>query len=268
MKPKVAFQFLFLLSLLTAGAPAATTLFADNFNRADSTDLNASTDGKSGTLGALNWTERNNGGNATIDTNRLQLGDPSASGQFSTAYVNHNFTDATIATVGEFTVSVDVFQIGSSTGGTRNTGFSIGNSLTDVSTWASNSPTSFPSDFFMGYDSTGTKEVKIRLGGAGTYAFNTPIDLDAGGTLSARFFGFSNFNSTTTVNYEAFINGGTAVATGTFAWSGTNENYINLFSNFTSNSGRLDNFSVATIPEPSAALLGSLGLLALLRRRR
>ena len=39
--------------------------------------------------------------------------------------------------------------------------------------------------------------------------------------------------------------------------------------NTTTNSGKVDNFSItATIPEPGAALLGGLGMLCLLRRRR
>lgn len=40
------------------------------------------------------------------------------------------------------------------------------------------------------------------------------------------------------------------------------------FSKFDDASGTVDNFSLTVIPEPSAALLGGLGMLALLRRRR
>lgn len=36
----------------------------------------------------------------------------------------------------------------------------------------------------------------------------------------------------------------------------------------TGGTGRVDNFTVSAIPEPSAALLGGLGLIALVRRRR
>jgi len=122
---------------------------------------------------------------------------------------------------------------------------------------------------FFGYDPTGTTEVKIFLGG--TEAYQQTIDLSAGGTLSARFYGFSDFNSGTTVNYEAFINGGLPVATGNFTWSGTNENYINLYSNYTDDNARLDNFEVIAVPEPSSLAMlcmSSVGLYLLRRRSR
>ena len=45
-----------LITSVSGGAHAAD-LFADNFDRADGTDLNAETAGKSGSLGALDWLE-------------------------------------------------------------------------------------------------------------------------------------------------------------------------------------------------------------------
>lgn len=252
----------------------AQTLFSDNFNRADGTDLNAATTGKSGSLGALTWLERSaggDGGDALISSNTLKIGENATGGGnsgFATAYLNHNFTDGTITSGGEFTVSVDLVGPIASGGGTRFTGFSVGNSLAEVANWNSNNPpSSFTSDFFFGYDPTGTTEVKIFDGT--TQLHQQTINLSTtGATLSVRFFGISDFNAGSTVNYEAFINGGTAVDTGSFTWSGTNENYLNVYSNYTSNSGTLDNFAVTAVPESSAALLIGLAGLALLRRRR
>ena len=48
---------------------------------------------------------------------------------------------------------------------------------------------------------------------------------------------------------------------------GANDGYINMEATGNVNS-YYDNLSIQTIPEPSTALLGGLGLLALLRRRR
>lgn len=261
-------------SLLFVTSSHAATLFADNFNRADGTNLNASTAGKSGSLGALNWVEQHGGlggADALISSNTLTLGENNTAGgnsAFATAYLNHNFIDGIITTGGEFTVSVDLVGPIASGGGTRLTGFTVGNSLAEVTNWNKNAP-AFTSDFFIGYDPTGTTEVRILTNGSGTNAHQEVIDLSTtGATLSVRFSGISNFNMGSTVNYEAFIDGGTAIKTGSFTWSGTDENYLNVYSNYTSNSGTLDNFSVTAIPEPSAALLGGLGLLALLRRRR
>jgi len=48
---------------------------------------------------------------------------------------------------------------------------------------------------------------------------------------------------------------------------GANDGFINMEAAGNVN-GFFDNLSVQAIPEPSAALLGGLGLLAMLRRRR
>jgi len=254
--------------VFTAASASATTLFADSFDRPNNTDLNAATTGKSGSLGALDWVEVKSGGEPQIDSNELRIGETGAGGGWSIAYVNHNFTDALITTGGEFTVSVDLGSPLNSGGGTRFLGFGVGNSLAEVSGWSSNNPTTtFTSDFFYGYDTTGTKEVKVFKNGT-TQDYQQSINLDGGGSLSVRFSSITDFNSGSTVNYEAFINSG-SVKTGNFAWSGTNENYLFLYSNYTANQGLLDNFEVSAVPEPlTLTALGLLGLLACGRRRR
>ncbi len=258
-----------------AASPASatvTTLFADTFNRADSTDLNASTTGKSGTLGALNWVEVVGGSSTSvpvadpfISSNTLRIGETSGgSGGWSVTYIDHNFTDSVITTGGEFTVSMDLVSP-NSFGGTRFTGFTVGNSKADLDNWSVNVPNSFTSDFFFGYDPTGTTEVKVFLGGSQNY--QQTINLSSGATLSVRFSGITSFNAASTVNYEAFIDG-SSVKTGSFTWSGTNENYIGLYSNYSEHQGVVDHFEVTAVPEPGSALVGLVGCLLILRRRR
>jgi hypothetical protein len=246
------------------------TLFADSFDRTSSDDLNASTDGKSGTLGALTWEERISGSEANPDLRIINDSQLKMTNDYSytTAYFNHNFiTDDT------FEVSVDVVAA-SSAGNVRNIGFSVGNSLADVSGWTSNTPIgvpSFPSDFFIGYDPNGTLGTDAGLHIAwwnGTSKqeayYNTSL---SGTTTMSVIFDAPDFNSGSTVNYTASF--GAFSHSGTFTWSGTSENYINLFSNLSA-TGTLDNFEIKTVPEPSALALMGLAFISsgLLRRPR
>lgn len=247
-------------------AQAQNLLIADSFNRANSTNLNAQDTSISGSLAPLTWSAIDHKGSAEIVNNQLQLGELSAAGGWSIAWMNQNFTHNQISSSNEFTVSVDFQNLGT-LGGTRFSGFAVGNALTDLTGWSANNPSAFTSDFFIGYDPTGTTEIKIFL--EGTQAYQQTINLNSGARLSVRFHGFSNFNAGTLVNYEASIDGGTIVSTGSFEWSGTDENYINLYSNYTNHTARFDDFAVSTVPEPStyALLLGGLAIgIALWRR--
>ena len=73
--------------------------------------------------------------------------------------------------------------------------------------------------------------------------------------------------ATNTYSYFGDVNGSTLSATGIV---GGFDNYNRIFIRNGSPTAdfQIDNVSVTLIPEPSAALLGGLGLLALLRRRR
>lgn len=255
-------------SPFTASSGAAT-LFADTFDRANNTDLNAASTGKSGTLGALDWIEQSSGATAEVSNSQILLGETAGGGGgWAIAYPDYNFSDALIASNGNLTVTMDLASV-SSTGNIRFAGFGVGNSSAELAAWAFNNPTStFTSDFFMGYDPTGAGTA------VGTYIFKNGTTQDfynstartVGTTLSATFT-FADLNAGSTVNYEAFINGA-SVKTGSFTWSGTNENYIFLYSNYTGSNGRIDNFAVSTVPEPSGLAMLGLGGLALIGRRR
>lgn len=75
-----------------------------------------------------------------------------------------------------------------------------------------------------------------------------------------------NSNAVTTITYT--VAGADLVAAGIqyVGWITDNAGTVNLNPN--NQQIKIDNFSLTAVPEPSAALLGSLGLLGLLRRRR
>jgi hypothetical protein len=247
-KPILTASCAILISIVTP-VQGQTTLVADTFDRADDTDLNAEATGKSGTLGALNWIEVASGGNPAISSNTLRIGETGGGGGgWSLAYPDHNFIDSAIANGGEFTVSVALVGPVASGGNTRLTGFAVGNSKAELDAWPSSTPTAFNADFFFGYDPTASgSPVGSYIFRAGQQVYQDAVNLSTGGaTLSVRFFDFSDFNANTVVKYEAFINGGSPIATGTFFWSGTDENYIALYSNYTLDRGVLDNFVVST----------------------
>lgn len=78
-------------------------------------------------------------------------------------------------------------------------------------------------------------------------------------------YGFTSWAAGSTVNFTGFVDG-VQIGTDTFTWNGTNDVKI-VFGGRVPGS-LIDNIQIATIPEPSAALLSALGVLALVRRRR
>ena len=218
----------------------ATIIFADNFDRGDSSDLNAAVAGKSGALAPLDWIEVTNLANPEIVENAVNFGESGAGGGWSVIYPDHNFIDPSITAGSGFEVSIDLLNT-ASLGSTRLTGISVGHSQEEVDAWSSNDPNEFLSDFFIGVDPTGTNEVRIFTNGV--EAFQTPVTLGGGQALEVVFSGVTNFTAGSSVSYEAFFDG-VSLTTGTFTWSGTNENYIALYSNYTANQAIVDNFVV------------------------
>lgn len=227
-------------------------MFADNFDRPNSTDLNASNIGKSGSLGALNWVEKaGSGGNASISGNSL-FATGSTSG-FSMSYVDHNFINASISSGGGFSISIDLEHY-STQGTVRLAGIAMGMSKAEAEAWAHNVPTSFTyADLFVGYRGN---QSAIQVFENGTEVINNATAGDAS-TLPKKLkidFTCSDFTVGSTVNYKVTF-GGAAMGTGSFTWSGTNENYIGIYSNLfpaSGTTGQLDDFVVsALVAEPS-----------------
>lgn len=107
------------------------------------------------------------------------------------------------------------------------------------------------------------------------FAASPAIVPSDGGTFTATTGGisraveitytFSSFADASSVRAVSKLNG-TQVADDTFTWNANaGQMRMELGASIQS---RVDNLMIATVPEPSAALLGSLACLGLLRRRR
>ena len=231
---------------LTAAPAAATTnvLFADTFDRPDSTDLNASTNGKSGTLGALNYGEKLSGSaDMAIAVNMLKGGDSSGGGgSWAIAYISdHNFVDADIARAGGFSISIDL-KAYASAGSGRYMSVGVGQSLAEL-TGATN--LHGKADLLVGYRWL-TKSLEFFTNGVRS-ATNNIAAYPVPQVLRVEY-AFTDFNAGSTVNYRAYLGttGTNLIRSGSFVWSGTDENYISLHSNLSSLNARFDNFQITT----------------------
>ncbi|MCA9236211.1 MAG: hypothetical protein KDA44_12120 [Planctomycetales bacterium] len=289
--------------LVLAGAQRlqAGVLFADNFDRADSRNIDESLSGVTDNTGSAlaadavytqPFLDPNNapptygaqdgdavnGGGAQISGNVLQL---AVGAGTSNAYVNHNFLNTPA-----FAVSVDVtgyggtsnqqggaFAVGMSEAEAASAGDAFGghpigsttpgDKLTDAFEGTANDGTAV-SDFWVALRGNNT----IVWGGFGAENEFGSVGVGAKtGTISAEFYA-ADFNAGSNVNYKVFYNGALQ-GTGSFPWSGTNENYIALDARDGGSVG-FDNLAVTTVPEPAAAMLAALAIggLGVVRRRR
>ena len=69
-------------------------------------------------------------------------------------------------------------------------------------------------------------------------------------------YSFSDFNAGSTVGYDIYL-GVDLITSGTFTWSGTEENYISIFSNLASDLSHFDNLEIRAYPPlvPAGMLL-------------
>jgi hypothetical protein len=257
----------------TPVSAAVVSLFRDEFTRGNNANLNAAATGKSGTLGALNWIEEDvagSGFDAEIVSNRMVMNGETASNLTTIPYVDQNFIGSTGITT-SFTVGFD-FISSVVTGSTRFLGFSIGNTVAEISARTTVAPFG---DVSISYDHTNVQasvpnDRRIYIHHGGTLVTSFLHTLDANDRLSATFT-FASFGSGAAISYQVYDNATLIYTSAPGAtWSGTNENFISLFNTHGAAGGDtiIDNFEVSIIPEPCAALLGSLGMIALLRRRR
>lgn len=217
--------------LLTAGVAGAGNLFTDTFDRPDSTDIDSSSVGMSGSLSpAYVETFEGSGLANSIQVLNNQLRMAVGAGM-SDLYLDHNFTDA-----GEFSISLDVIEINSATSDITNrfAGFGLGmsldeaNNLGDVNTSAmtmahQDADTQAVPDFFCSLALDGLIRVWSNGEVLGSY--------DAGvttGTLMAEFE-VTSFDAGATVTYKIFFDGAEITSLqGSFTWDYADTNYMGL----------------------------------------
>src|SRR3972149_2610241 len=265
---------------LDAHCAHAVVLFSDNFDRPNSRNIDASLSSivnNTGTTLPVDGVYTHafvdpandpgpqggsapKGGGAQIINNTLQL---AVGAGTSNAFVNHNFTNASILSAGAFRVSLDVTGYNQSTNG-QGGAFAIGmtqaEALSGDDAFDGNPANAKYTNAFLGDFQDVISDFWVGLRGDGVVSWgNGPVapnmpgygSANVGiktGTISANF-GVSSFSAGASVNYEIFFNS-TSIGVGSFAWSDANANYIGLDAR--DNTGvSLDNFLVETSTPPA-----------------
>ena len=255
-KTSTLFTAIGLTVALASPASAAVTLLTDNFNTEASFTASPNAD-QSGDLAPASYTVTNpfaiGAGSASRGAGTLNLAETLAGTMVTTSadyitFANTNDTpiqftfdvDSSLADVTGFIVGDGGWY--SSSGGTfgayvRSSGFS------DVFTGTTK---------VVNNTNLGSSTITIKLELRDT--LGTGSAFDGGGSVAQLWAGATDLGSFTLPQLTT--------TNGKFA-------FASYDGNTAINSGKVDNFSItATIPEPGAALLGGLGMLALLRRRR
>ena len=255
---------------ITGSAQASTILLTDNFNEialndnvSTFNDNLASTQG--GTLGVVNysvsvlgvaWVAQHSNGGSMILANDAS---PTASG-YGSVSSNNNFAVQANAAKQPLQVRFNIGNVfGYDADPTRWVQFNISNSQN------------------LGGGNAGAGAgVLFRKNGESTALSGAAVH--ANSTWGAD--NLVTITLTDTAGFGSAFNGNGSKATvsigannlGTYALAQQTDAYLTFsaynYSNGLYGGGSFDNLSVALIPEPSAALLGGLGMLALLRRRR
>lgn len=267
-------------SLAGAASAPAVVLFEDTFNRADNRNIDLELTGitnNTGTTLPANGVYSQphldpandpgpqdgmgaNGGGAQIFNSELQL---AVGAGTSNAFVNHNFTNASILSSGAFRVSLDVLGFNQGTngqGGAFAIGMSQAQALTAGDAFDANPNNAKFTNAFQGDFVDTISDFWVGIRGDGTLAwgngavshtspgYNSVSVGSKTGTISANF-GVTSFAAGSTVNYEVFFDG-VSKGVGSFAWSGTNENYIGIDSR-DNTAVRFDNFRIETSTPPA-----------------
>lgn len=253
--------FIIAMLLPAAGLLQADVFFSDNFNRADSTDINASTDGMSGTLSPLAYVEAYEGSGAAssiqISNNQLNI---AVGAGMSSLFLDHNFTDADILTADGFSVSLDVVSITTADdAANRFGGFGVGNTRDEALAAADSFDSATPfrpsvaranqgigvSDFYVDL----ALDQNLRLWSNGSL-LNTVNVGAASGTIRVDFF-LTDFNAGSAVTAVVFFNG-IQKDIQSFTWDHTNADYIGISGRTAGAGVFLDNLSIGTVTQQAA----------------
>lgn len=240
-------------------AQAATVLFEDDFTAAGFTNWTSQSTG-----GTASWTLANNRAESRATSNgRARLYASQASTTTALAFNLSSYTSVTLSFTSKLGRTLD--------GGDR---FIFG---------LVTNPTTFEADGSIGTDSNSirgsNKGAILSLGDE-----NTGLNVNNSDNTTISTFGgslVSNNDITNPYDWEIIF---TPASTSISVNGGTPSVFVNAENlldfnlsyglvawhqdQITAEFAYIDNVSLTAIPEPSAALLGGLGLLALLRRRR
>jgi hypothetical protein len=266
MKSKVVLMCMVALVSVQAGA---AVLFSDSYDRANDTNISASSVGQGGTLSPMPYVESWEGsGTATsiqISSNKLEVANGVG---MSNLYLNHNFTDAEISTAGGFSVSLDVLSIVTSDDlANRFGGFGLGMTLDEAANAKdiNDSPTTMRArgilagattvgicDFFV--DTALDNKLRVWSNGVNLATVDVASYV---GTIKVDFT-VPDFNIGTLVSAAVYFNGN-LMTTQTFDWDNAEANYVGLSGRAPGAGAFLDNLSITTIPEPATLVLLALG---------
>ena len=249
------------LASFTIGANAATVLYSENFD-GEGTAGNAYDDGTTpeinvGSIGVLQSTGISQGGNAedTAWSTTTSVG-PAVNGLRFGPEGNYNWAtgsnSAAILSAGGFSISFDYTFAQDAT---QWVGVRVGSGPENIAINAAG--------VTFGALARGNGQMETFDDGSSN-GYGTAT---TGAPRSAQFnYAFTSWAFGSTVTFTGIVDG-IEVATDTFTWDVSDDMKIVIAGAV--NGTLVDNFQVSTIiPEPSTALLGGLGLLALLRRRR
>jgi hypothetical protein len=256
----------FALILWAGSASAATLLLADHFNESTANEVTSSFNNnlsatQTGTLATTTYNIGSGGGNEAQHSNgakQLTVANITSYGNVS---VNNNFATQANAANLPLQISFNIVNVFGYAGDTtRWVQFNVGNSQN----LAVNNGAAMVGVLFRVNGGTQTFNSGTNVGGEPSWSQNDLVTITLSGTGGIG----SAFSSNGT---EASVQIGSNNI-GTFTLAQQSNAYLTFsafnFGNDQFGGGEFDNLSVSLIPEPSAALLGGLGLLALLRRRR
>ena len=248
-------------------APLGNDLFVDNFNRANTTDIDAGATGMSGSrvppLGAgaayYEGYETGGAGDISITNNGLRLASNSGTSECG---IRHNFIGSDITAAGGFSVQMRIDDINPFTPDTNHyAGFAVGLTQSEAAGGADiASPGSFRgngvnlgvADCFIELDYFGN----VKMWSNGVPLVSVPMNQNHG-TLVASF-STTSFNAGSTVTVSVLLDGKTvdldpssAGVSRTFTWKNSNANYIGLSARATAPSAafvKLDNLAIRKLP--------------------
>jgi hypothetical protein len=240
--------------LAGAGYPGQV-LFSDNYNRANSTDIDSSSVGMAGTLAPMVYVEAFEGSGVATSIQILNnLLNVAMGPGMGSLFLDYNLIDASILTSDGFSVSMDVVSITTADDtGNRFGGFGVGHTRDEALAARDSFDSAAPfrpslaranqgigvSDFYV--DLALDQNLRIWSKGALLETINVGV---ATGTIRVDFY-VADFNAGSTVDAEVYFNG-VKKSVKSFTWDHTDNNYLGISGRTAAAGVLLDNLSVAT----------------------